>query len=798
MKKHIISLVLSACATLFAASPAATQEWVRNYVASNVTSGATAAKYTKTLDEHGNATIVGTQADGGEIRITGQVNDKLAIVVSNVTATAEGMGVTNGMLFAWNGSGVFMNGPAGLSISAVDHRIVFAGIPSVVSGGIDLIPGMFFVYGTKITLAESIRLLSQRTSLSLIDAFRGLFVGTARADTWEPMGDLWWRPARYSMRSSFSWTVQDNAGNVRDIKFWEDSNGNLQSNASEVIADLTVNVRTLFNNCSTLAGELAEQCLRLDRVDDQFKVLADRLDGAMIEVFSRLDKLKVNDDEYHRKPSGEDEISYIGPVAMKADEVSLHSDSETGVSEIKGFSNAVACNEDLTRVLTDDSQSMRDSHLFLTRFTDGSLHYLKAKTKLSASGMLADEQSITTNASAGASVSGFASLYGFKFAQEGADGDGNAPWIPFVKGSGFSLGWKGLDFFADGETVVADSDGLLSLKGWGSGVGNMHYFGTGNLGAVGFHELPNVTTNAISGDEASITSDQVGGDKILSLKGFNEAISEDALFAAKIEGELSWVPIPDAQNFQADSISIERFVDTTTPASNATFRILGFDTGHGGGDCGTPISQLLTATDSYERDRHKFLSWYNGTAGPVLHYTTVGELDMADEKSIVKGTDGKLSISGISDSANLGKLMSPDGSGGITYIDNKIADLKDAVRYTGREDAKFYDSGMGLRSAANFNAPDNWVGAGLGYDDAIGGFCLNGVSDAQDGAVPHAKNGAIEWKIPAADNLTVTGTDGVTAKGTSIVFASADDSNVQVKATSANGVITVTIGVYYK
>lgn len=45
----------------------------------------------------------------------------------------------------------------------------------------------------------------------------------------------------------------------------------------------------------------------------------------------------------------------------------------------------------------------------------------------------------------------------------------------------------------------------------------------------------------------------------------------------------------------------------------------------------------------------------------------------------------------------------------------------------------------------------------------------------------------------------VTGTDGVTVEGSSLVFASEDNSNVTVKATvDVDGVITCKIGVYWK
>ncbi len=51
----------------------------------------------------------------------------------------------------------------------------------------------------------------------------------------------------------------------------------------------------------------------------------------------------------------------------------------------------------------------------------------------------------------------------------------------------------------------------------------------------------------------------------------------------------------------------------------------------------------------------------------------------------------------------------------------------------------------------------------------------------------------------AGAELSVTGTDGVTATGNSVKIASASDTNLSAWATSdGNGNITLTLGVYYK
>lgn len=49
-------------------------------------------------------------------------------------------------------------------------------------------------------------------------------------------------------------------------------------------------------------------------------------------------------------------------------------------------------------------------------------------------------------------------------------------------------------------------------------------------------------------------------------------------------------------------------------------------------------------------------------------------------------------------------------------------------------------------------------------------------------------------------DVTLTGTDGVSVTGNNIVFQSASDSNVEIEfaKNATTGVITATIGVYYK
>lgn len=155
-KLVLVSLctLYSALCTTFAASRAATEEWVRRYVATNTASASARYSYEVT---NGYVRIVGEDA-GETITITGEVPDRLALAATNCTSAAAVRGVTDGMLFAWNGQGAFVNAPAGKSIAATPTNFVFEGVASH-ADGIDRFGTLFGVYGLRITPSVQAQLL---------------------------------------------------------------------------------------------------------------------------------------------------------------------------------------------------------------------------------------------------------------------------------------------------------------------------------------------------------------------------------------------------------------------------------------------------------------------------------------------------------------------------------------------------------------------------------------------------------------------------------------------------------------
>ena len=158
MWKTAMLLALAALPAL-AASRAATEEWVRRYVATNTPSASARYSYEVT---NGFVRIVGEDA-GETITVTGEVPDRLALMATNCTGEAVARGVTDGMLFAWNGQGEFINAPAGKSIAATPTNFVFEGIASHVDG-IDRFGTLFGVYGLRITPSVQAELLGQEAA----------------------------------------------------------------------------------------------------------------------------------------------------------------------------------------------------------------------------------------------------------------------------------------------------------------------------------------------------------------------------------------------------------------------------------------------------------------------------------------------------------------------------------------------------------------------------------------------------------------------------------------------------------
>lgn len=155
--RHLAFAALAAlCAARAALGIGASQEWVRRYVSTN-SETASSAVYSWSAT-NGVVTVVGSNGTD-TVTIRGLIREEYALVSTNCTTEASGIGVTNGTLFAWTGAGAFTNAAIGAAVFSTASNFVFRGVNSAIVDGLDRIEGWFDVYGTKIDREAAARLL---------------------------------------------------------------------------------------------------------------------------------------------------------------------------------------------------------------------------------------------------------------------------------------------------------------------------------------------------------------------------------------------------------------------------------------------------------------------------------------------------------------------------------------------------------------------------------------------------------------------------------------------------------------
>lgn len=357
---------------------------------------------------------------------------------------------------------------------------------------------------------------------------------------------------------------------------------------------------------------------------------------------------------------------------------------------LAGWTGGHECQTDLNSILTEENGGNRANHYVLTRYgtgTDAVFHYVPFGDRLEiGGGAPVDGTSITTNETDGAVTQGDASLRGWANAsprdlpRKGEDG--NLEWVPPAQ-------------LADGESIAwreHNGEWRYEVKGAGDYAGNhaRHYFGTASDAgaALGWHELPNLTTNRVEGDGVTIASTVDGGDegvKRFGLLGWNDKWGGDPLFVANIGGTVRYIPLPALTNIAAcacsnkwatalewigdgtigddgikftdasldDYLHMLGYVYSTTmsdlhfdndgnviqasfgaPANwadgvsveetDGKYGVKGFAAG---ASCRATMSKMLSDPTGSDAQQHKLLAWYRGNsdAAPTLHYVPIGD-----------------------------------------------------------------------------------------------------------------------------------------------------------------------------
>ena len=206
----------------------------------------------------------------------------------------------------------------------------------------------------------------------------------------------------------------------------------------------------------------------------------------------------------------------------------------------------------LAKIKIEEAQ---DGYKFTWRDLDGDdTHDL---TIPYASGITVDGESITTNTAQGAAAQGTASLYGWANAAADdlpqKDENGTLKWTsPAAMVDRKSLEW-----------ITLDGGGkVFEVKGAHAYDGNhaKYYFGTSvdKSATLGWHELPNMSTNRVEGDGITIASEpNIPGQqadpevKKLGLRGWNYSLSGEPRFVANNNGSIDYISLGSITNLAA-------------------------------------------------------------------------------------------------------------------------------------------------------------------------------------------------------------------------------------------------------
>ncbi len=164
MKRLACTIILAAAALALpraARAVGASQQWVRDYVRTNMANAASIADETRYsyAVKDGVMTVSASNSED-VVTLRGEIPDLEALGVTNCTAAATARGVTNGTLFAWVGGGVYTNATLGEAVLCTATNLVYGGVASVATNGVDRIEGWFECYGVRITNTVHAELLA--------------------------------------------------------------------------------------------------------------------------------------------------------------------------------------------------------------------------------------------------------------------------------------------------------------------------------------------------------------------------------------------------------------------------------------------------------------------------------------------------------------------------------------------------------------------------------------------------------------------------------------------------------------
>lgn len=423
-----------------------------------------------------------------------------------------------------------------------------------------------------------------------------------------------------------------------------------------------------------------------------------------------------------------------------------------------------------------------DEYELVVRNSSKGLNYVSLGT-LNLGGVAVDGATITTNTTDGAITSGEASLRGYATASDWA--------IPYKhgEGSGGTLDWKTPDEWC-GVSLAWGDDGsgnkkldVVNANDY-AGKHSKHYFGTSNdkTATLGWHELPNVTTNRVEGDEATIAStvdEQDPGLKRLGLRGWNYQYGGDPLFVVNAGGSIGYIPLPALTNLAACAC--------TQKWENATAWI-------GGGAEISEDGGLTLPEDSLDEYLYNTLGYIYSTTPGNLHFDNDGEQirasftapsNWADGDSVELTDEGAYQVAGWADASACAASMSamlsqPTGSDATTHLL--------LAKKTDSGELHYVKIGDGIQSGAAVDdttiTTNTTHGAVTMGEASIYGWS----SAANDTYLSKNEGGNLEWRkvsggTPDEVSITTNATHGAVTDGAMSIlgFSSAQDGTTPVK-----------------
>ena len=383
-----------------------------------------------------------------------------------------------------------------------------------------------------------------------------------------------------------------------------------------------------------------------------------------------------------------------------------------------------------------------------------------------------DGSSITTNSEDGASSSGVASLYGWS----------NASAEDFPRrGSDGHLEWKSPGDLVDGASIAwAEVDGGKKFEVRDAhvyaGQHSRHYFGTSNdkTAALGWHELPNVTTNRVEGDGITIAStvdDLDPGLKRLGLLGWNKGWGGDPLFVVNAGGSIGYIPLPALTNLAACA------------CSNKWTRTLEWI---GDGEVGD--DGLTFESEDLDHYLYGTLGYIYSTTPDNLYFDNDGEqieasftapANWADGESM-EVANGAYQVAGWADASACAASMSamlssPEGSDATTHLL--------LAKKTDTGELHYVAIGDGVKSGAEVD--DTTITTNTAYGATAQGVAsIYGWSGAtNDTYLSKNEGGNLEWRkvdpVPGVDGASIVTntTKELTLRG----YAAAENSAIPMK-----------------